>query len=316
MVDARREAVRTTRTFAAIRILRRSSSFTLCMSRSTPLDGLATNSMAPSSRARSVLDAPSRDSELTMTMGLGFVVMISAVACKPSTCGMLMSMEITSGFSDSAIATASRPSLALPTTCICASLLKMFSSTLRMKEESSTTSTRIFLEGVAIVLLRHWSDRAVRLRSHELFDCGDQLIFLHRLRQEGGSAFLHRAAAVLGAGARRDDHYWNATSGRALAQLHHQLVAGHARHFEVGDDQVAAVLRDQFGSFEAIGSELHTVAILFQHAPYEFAYADRVVGNDDDAFVLDAVDGFRRNGSACDGGGPWRKYARSAGTGL
>src|SRR5437870_13579903 len=42
------------------------------------LDGLATNSIAPSSSARRVLAAPSRESELTMTIGRGFVVMISA----------------------------------------------------------------------------------------------------------------------------------------------------------------------------------------------------------------------------------------------
>ena len=116
-------AVRTTRTLAAMRTLRRSSSFTLCMSRSMPPEGLATNSMAPSSSARRVLAAPSFDSELTMTMGFGFVVMISAVAWRPSTCGMLMSIDITSGFRDSAIETASRPSLALPTTCIWSSPL-------------------------------------------------------------------------------------------------------------------------------------------------------------------------------------------------
>src|SRR5438132_4630182 len=78
--SARREAVRTTRTLAAIRTLRRSSSFTLCISRSMAPDGLATNSIAPSSRARRVLAAPSRDSELTITIGFGFVVIISAVA--------------------------------------------------------------------------------------------------------------------------------------------------------------------------------------------------------------------------------------------
>ena len=38
-----------------------------------PLEGLATNSMAPSSSARNVLAAPSRDSELTITIGRGFV---------------------------------------------------------------------------------------------------------------------------------------------------------------------------------------------------------------------------------------------------
>ena len=123
MVEAKRVAVRTTRTLAAMRILRSNSSLTLCMSRSMPPDGLATNSIAPNSSARRVLAAPSFDSELTMTMGFGFVVMISAVAWRPSTCGMLMSIEITSGLSDSVIDTASRPSLALPTTCIWSSPL-------------------------------------------------------------------------------------------------------------------------------------------------------------------------------------------------
>ena len=57
--NASREAVRTTRTFAAMRTLRNKSSFTLCISRSMPLEGLATNSIAPSSSAFSVLAAPS-----------------------------------------------------------------------------------------------------------------------------------------------------------------------------------------------------------------------------------------------------------------
>ena len=51
-------AVRTTRTFAAILILLRSSSRTFFMSRSMPLEGFVTKSMAPNSRARSVLAAP------------------------------------------------------------------------------------------------------------------------------------------------------------------------------------------------------------------------------------------------------------------
>ena len=89
----------------------------LCMSRSIAPDGFAMNSMAPSSSAFKVLAAPSRDSELTMTIGRGLVVMMCAVACRPSMCGMLMSMVMTSGFSDSASAMASRPSLACPATC-------------------------------------------------------------------------------------------------------------------------------------------------------------------------------------------------------
>src|SRR5258708_6502568 len=219
-----------------MRILRSNSSFTLCMSRSMALDGLATNSMAPGSNARSVLAAPSRDSELTITIGRGFVVMISAVAWSPSTWGILMSMEMTSGFNDSAIATASRPSFALPTTCNCSSALKMPSSTFRMKVESSTTRTRNFLLVVAIVRLRYRGGRARRLRSYKLFDGRDQLIFLNRFGQKCRCAFLDRTISMLGPRARRNNHHGNSPCRWALAQLHHQFVSSHARHFEVGDD--------------------------------------------------------------------------------
>src|SRR5260370_746145 len=300
------DAVRTTRTFAAMRTLRSSSSLTFCMSRSMPLEGLATNSMAPSSSALSVLAAPSLDSELTITMGRGFVVMICAVACRPSMCGMLMSMVMTSGFNDSASATASRPSLAWPATCNWSSPLKIASRTLRMNAESSTINTRNFLLAAgAIARLRHRYGRACRLRSHELFDRSKQLIFLHRLGQKRCSAFFNGAVAVLGARARRDDHDGDAARRRALPQLHHQLVAGHARHFEVRDDKMAAVLRDEFRGFQAIGGQLHAIAVLFKHAAHKFAYADGIIGDDNDALVLDAIHGLGGKVSprACRGSG-------------
>src|SRR6266481_779768 len=257
-----------------MRTLRRSSSFTLCISRSMAPDGWATNSIAPSSNARRVLAAPSRDSELTMTIGRGLVVMISAVACSPSTCGILMSMVMTSGLSDAAIATASRPSLALPTTWSCSSALKIPSRTFRINMESSTTSTRIFLLVVAIVCLRHRRDGARRLRSYELFDRCNQLILLDRLGQECRGAFLHRPIAMLCPRARRNDHHVNAARRRTLAQLHHQFVAGHARHFEIGYDQMAAVLRHQFGGLESIRRQFHAVPVLLQHPADKFAHAD------------------------------------------
>src|SRR6266404_2415015 len=305
------DAVRTTRTFAATRTLRSSSSLTLCMSRSMPLEGLATNSMAPSSSALSVLAAPSFDSELTITMGRGFVVMICAVACRPSMCGMLMSMVMTSGFSDSASATASRPSLAWPATCNWSSPLKIASRTLRMNAESSTINTRNFLLAAgAIARLRHRYGWARRLRSHELFDRSKQLIFLHRLGQKRCSAFFNGAVAVLGAGARRDDHDGDAARRRALPQLHHQLVAGHARHFEVRDDKMAAVLRDEFRGFQAIGGQLHAIAVLFKHAAHKFAYADGIIGDDNDALVLDAIDGLGGNRAASDCRGAGSEDAR------
>src|SRR5437879_6150849 len=132
-----------------------------------------------------------------------------------------MSMVMTSGFSDSAIATASRPSLALPTTCNCSSALKIPSRTFRMNAESSTTSTRNFLLVAAISYLRYRRYEPWRLRSNELFDRGDQLIFLHRLGQERCGAFLHRAIAMLGPRARGHNHHRNAPGRGALSQLNH-----------------------------------------------------------------------------------------------
>src|SRR3984893_6262308 len=313
-VSASLDAVRTTRTFAAMRTLRSRSSLTLCMSRSMPLEGFATNSMAPSSSAFSVLAAPSLDSELTITIGFGFVVMICAVACKPSMCGILMSMVMTSGLRDSAMAPASRPSLAWPATWSWSSALKIVSRTLRMKAESSTIRTRNFLFAAgAIASLRHRHSRTRRLRSYELFDRGEQLIFLHGLGQKSSGPFFYGAIAMLGAGARRDDHNRYAARRRALPQLHHQFVAGHARHLEVGDDQVAAVLRDKFRGLQAVGGQLHTIAILFEHAAHELAHADGIVGHDNDALLFDAINRFGGNCAASDGCGSRSEEARRRG---
>jgi hypothetical protein len=142
-----RVAVRTTRTFETIFSLRINSSRTVFISRSIPLDGFATKSMAPSSSALSVMSAPSRDSELTTRIGLGFEDMINSVACSPSTWGMLMSMVMTSGRRDSFIDTASFPSRASPTTSIEGSEVMIETNTFRMNAESSTISTRILPPG-------------------------------------------------------------------------------------------------------------------------------------------------------------------------
>src|SRR5712664_2207428 len=227
-----------------------------------------------------------------------------------------MSMVMTSGFSDSAIATASRPSLALPTTCSWSSALKIPSRTFRMNAESSTTSTRNFLLMVAIVRLRYRRDGARRFRSYKSFDRRDQLIFLHRLGQECSGAFLNRTIAMLRSRARRNDHHGNAPRGRSLAQLHHQFVSRHAWHFEVGDDQMAAVLRHQFGGFESIRRQFYAIPVLLQHPSDEFAHADGIVRHYDYAFLLDAVDGLGRNASARNRCRARRKDSRGAGAGL
>src|SRR5208337_1754587 len=124
------------------------------------------------------------------------------------------------------------------------------------------------------------------------------------------------AIAMLCAGAGSNDQDGNAFSAGVLAQLGHQLVAGHARHFQVGDDEMAAELGDEFGGFQAIGSELGAIAILFQHAGDELADADGVVGNNDDAFLFDAVDGFAGDGATSDCSRTGSENARGAGAGL
>src|SRR5215469_3576517 len=76
------------------------------------------------------------------------------------------------------------------------------------------------------------------------------------------------------------------------------------------------MLRDKLGGFEAVGSKFHAVAVLFEHAADEFADTNGVVGDDDDAFLIHAVDGFGGDGAASDGSGTGSKNARSAGGGL
>src|ERR1700674_5629586 len=191
---------------------------------------------------------------------------------------MLMSMVMTSGFRESAIATAWRPSFAWPTTCNWSSALKIVSSTLHMNAESSTMSTRNFLLAlVTIALSRHRHDRACRLRPHQLFHRDNQLIFLHGLRQESCRAFLHGAVAVFRASARSHHHHRNAARRRALPQLRHQLITRHARHLEVGNDQMAAVERYELRRFQPVAGQHHAVAVFLQHAPDEFPDADGIV---------------------------------------
>ena len=62
----------------------------------------------------------------------------------------------------------------------------MVSRTLRMKAESSTIRTRNFLLATtgAMVCSTRPEHGSRCLRSDELFDRGDELIFLHRLGEE------------------------------------------------------------------------------------------------------------------------------------
>src|SRR4051812_8915559 len=210
------------------------------MSRSIPLEGLATKSIAPSSSAFSVMSAPSRDSELTITMGRGFDDMIISVACKPSMWGMLMSMVITSGRSCSESETASRPSRASPTTSMFGSAVRMLCSTLRMNAESSVINARILFPGSAISSLLHRTHRrCLRCSADQRCNFRHKSILLHRLHHERSRAFFQGAITVLGTGARGDDHDRNVPRGRVLPHVRDQFVTVGTRHLKIGDDQVA-----------------------------------------------------------------------------
>src|SRR3989440_4211594 len=76
------------------------------------------------------------------------------------------------------------------------------------------------------------------------------------------------------------------------------------------------MLCDELGGFETVRSQLHAVAVLFEHATDKLANADGIVGDDDDAFVLHAVDGFARNRALGDGCGTWRENSGGAGVRL
>src|ERR1700730_4655484 len=73
---------------------------------------------------------------------------------------------------------------------------------------------------------------------------------------------------------------------------------------------------DDFGGFEAICREFHTVAILLQHATDKLAYADGIVDDDNDTLVLNAVDGFGGNGAARYRFGTRSEHASGAGARL
>ena len=76
------------------------------------------------------------------------------------------------------------------------------------------------------------------------------------------------------------------------------------------------MLRNQFRGFQAVGGKLYAVAVLLEHASDEFTHADGIVGHHDDAFRLDAIDGFGRNGASRNGRRARRENARGARVGL
>ncbi len=120
-----------------------SSSATAPMLDETVPSGLATKSKAPNSRHSKVVAAPCWVSDETMTTGQIFSCRMICSAVIPSSFGMLMSIETTSGRSSLAFATASSPSRATPTKSRSADAAMIRLRVWRINAESSATSTRI-----------------------------------------------------------------------------------------------------------------------------------------------------------------------------
>src|SRR5438876_892443 len=72
---------------------------------------------------------------------------------------------------------------------------------------------------------------------------------------------------------------------------------------------MAAVLRDEFGGFEAVRSKNYAVAVLLEHATDEFTNTDGIVRYDDHALVMNPVDGVSRNAAFCNGSRAWGENA-------
>src|SRR5258708_13742970 len=293
-----RVAVLTTRTLEATLSLRYSSSLTELMSRSIPPPGLGTKSMAPSSSAFSVMSAPSRDSELTISTGRGLLDIMTSVACKPSMCGMLMSMLITSALTTSAWVTASRPSRASPHTSSCGSAAIMVCNTLRMKAESSTMSTRILLpfsimSATFLSRCRRFRGRRSRSLPDQAGNGCNELVFLNWLCQKRPSALFHGAITMFRSGARRHHHDGNAARLRILPQMRKQLVAVRPWHLKIGDHQIAVHLCDDLQRFQAIRSKLHAIAGFLEHAANKLAHADGIVDQHNDLLLFAHVNAFR-----------------------
>jgi hypothetical protein len=115
----------------------------LANSSGVALVGLGKQSTAPSSSAFSVTSAPFCVRVDSMTIGIGFVVMISSRKSMPFMPGISMSSVTTSGFMSSIISRASSAFAAAPMTTRSLDRSNALENSARIVIESSTTRTLI-----------------------------------------------------------------------------------------------------------------------------------------------------------------------------
>ena len=160
-----------TRAVLAAMTLATRSAETSRMLREMCPDGLATKSTAPAERARRVIWAPSWVRLLTMITGRGFCFMISSRVESPSLRGISTSRVTTSGESSAIFFRASSPSLAVPATSMRGSVPRISLRIFLIKDESSTTSTRILDSVMAIPSVIYWrpASSCCRMKAPSVF---------------------------------------------------------------------------------------------------------------------------------------------------
>src|SRR5216683_3266083 len=152
-----------------------------------------------------------------------------------------------------------------------------------------------------------------RGRIHQLFHHQEELLLLHGLGQEGRSALFHGALAMFGARSRSDHQDRYPASHRILPQMRHQFVAVHARHFNIGNNQMTTHLRNQLRGLQPVRSKLHGIPGLLKNSAHEFADADGIIRDDHDFFRSRFIHRFGGNAAGSDRQGSGSENASRVG---
>ncbi len=198
--------------------------------------------------------------DVTTRIAHGVFAMICRVASTPSMRGMIKSMRIRSGVSLAHMVTASAPSRATQTTCVPGRI-----DTMR-RSDSAIVGTSLAMP----IFTRRPSDQ---IRDGLL----QRVVVEAALREVVVGARLEPAPAVFLAILVRDDHDRQLTELRVPFDQLHELDAVHARHVDVGDDEIEVARAHGVPAVDAVDRDLDLVAGLIEQLALELAHGERVV---------------------------------------
>src|SRR5918995_4964156 len=211
--------------------------------------------------------------------------MIRRVASIPSMPGIIKSIMTRSGRSVAVNSTASAPVDAWPMTRISGSEFSSADNTSRVTAESSTMSTRT--EGATFAARACMSDMHILLRRtpYEAPNGVEQLTLIEfALQHVRVCADLEAAAAIIDGVARRDDEHRDVTELLVGADALGQLEAGHARHIDVGDDEIPFLPVQALERFEAVAPNFGLVSRSKPDVLLQLARHERVIYHQDAAY--------------------------------